>query len=154
MEEVDKSGKLKLTGSQFNSSICYVPVDITESASYVQDIVHEMNIRNLSTSDKTVAQMREVIRSHLTAERKMRELIEFIDEEGNRADVMNRIMRYVPCVMHCENRCGIKINEMLLAEGLSNSQGDLITINESNNLDTINKRENAFVDKVQKYLNN
>ena len=51
-EEVDKSGKLKLNGAQFKNSIDYVPVDITESASYVQDIVHEMNIRNLSTSDK------------------------------------------------------------------------------------------------------
>ena len=113
-----------------------------------------MNIRNLSTSDKSVAQMREEIWSNLAAKSEMRELVEFIDKEGNHADVMKQIMCYVPCVMHCENRCGIKIKEMLLAEGLLNAQGDLITINKSNNLDTINKCENVYVEKVQKYLNN
>ena len=51
MEEVENSGKLKLTGSQFKNSIDYVPIDIAESTAYVQSVVHEMGIRNLSTAD-------------------------------------------------------------------------------------------------------
>ena len=66
-----------------------------------------------STADKTVVQMRKEVRSHIQAESEMRELLKCIDEDGTRADMMKRIMRYVPCVMHCENRCGIKIREII-----------------------------------------
>ena len=120
----------------------------------MQNIVQEMNIRSLSTADKTVAQMREEVRSHLSAEAEMSELIEFIDEEGMRSDIMKHMLRYVPCVMHCENRCGIKIKEMLLVEGISNAQGDLISIDENGEHDTVSKQENAYINNVQKYLNN
>ena len=51
-----------------------------------------MNIRNLSTADKTVAQMQEKIQLHLESEVEMRELIKFIDKEGNRSDVMKQRM--------------------------------------------------------------
>ena len=36
---------------------------------------------------------------------------------------MKRIMTFVPCIMHCENRIGIKILTMLFIEGLSDYQG-------------------------------
>ena len=62
---------------------------------------------NLEELHSEVFQMREEIRTHLKAETEMRELIEFIGEESTRAEVMERIIRYVPCIMHAENRCGI-----------------------------------------------
>ena len=66
-----------------------------------------MELRNLQTAGKSVAQMREEIRTHLKAEGEMKELIDFISEESTRSEVMEHIIQYVPCILHAENLCGI-----------------------------------------------
>ena len=62
IKKVQKSGKLKLVGPQFKHSIDYLPADIEETMSFVQDLAHEMEICNLETAGKSVAQMREEIK--------------------------------------------------------------------------------------------
>ena len=150
IEEVKKHGKLKLVGLQFKHSIDYEPSNIEESMTFVQVLANEMRIRNLATAGKSVAQMREEVKSHLTAEAEMDELIQFIGEESTRSEVMSRILRYVPCILHCENRCGIKIFETLLMEGLSNAQGELLPDHSD---DTIGKRETTYIASVETHLN-
>ena len=51
-----------------------------------------MELRNPQTAGKSVAQMREEIRTHLKAEGEMKELIDFISEESTRSEVMERII--------------------------------------------------------------
>ena len=60
-------------------------------------------------------------------------------------------MRYVPCVLHFENRCGLKIMEMLLVKGLSNAQGGKIVLCPED--DTVMKRENRYIKKVEDVIN-
>ena len=104
IEKVQKSAKLKLVGTQFKHSIDYLPADIEETMAFVQDLAHEMEIRNLETAGESVAQiMKEEIENNLLAKNQMTELMEFIDEESSRSDVMSRIMIYVRCILHAEN---------------------------------------------------
>lgn len=151
LEKVKRSGKLKLKGSQFKDSIDYVPAHIEEIVAYLEVLGKEMEIRDLPTADKSASQMREIVRSHLLAEKQMVELIDFISQEGSRSEVMSRIMRYVPCIMHVENRCGIKMFEMVLSEGLSNAQGGLIYLNGDN--DTITKQQETYISEIEKHMN-
>ena len=141
---------MKLVGSHFKNSIDYEPSNINESMQFVQDLAHKMQIQNLVTAGKGVAQMIEEVKSHLTAEAEMDELIEFISKESTRSEVMKRIICYVPCIMHCENRGGIKKIETLLMEDLSNAQGELLPEHTG---DTISKRETTYIEGVEDFLN-
>ena len=78
-------------------------------------------------------------------------LIKHISEASVRAEAITRIMHYVPCVLHCKNRCSLKILEMLLVEGLSNAQaGNIVLCSED---DTIKKRESRYIEKVEEIIN-
>ena len=91
--------------------------------SFLQSLVTELQLQSKSTANKSLNQMREEVKLNLQAEQEMDELIKTISEESTRAEAMKRIMRYVPCILHYENRCGINFFDMLLIEGLSNAQG-------------------------------
>ena len=56
----------------------------------------------------------------------MCQLIEQISYSETRTEATKTIMQYIPCIMHCENCAGIKFLTMLLIEGISNSQGNLL----------------------------
>ena len=65
---------------------------------------------------------------------------------------MIHIMKYVPCVMHCENRIGLNIITMLLEEGLSYAQGDKepnIFGSENGKREKIKNREDSYIKQVQ-----
>ena len=74
----------------------------------------------------------------------MDELVKQIGENDTRTAVMEKIMQYVPCVLHLENRVALKILTMLLIEGISNAAAGNIT---SCNEDTIKQREISFLQK-------
>ena len=67
--------------------------------------------------------MRKEITEFLEQEKIMDELITQISECNNRADVIQRVITVVPCILHAENRVGLKIPTIILIEGLSNFQG-------------------------------
>ena len=125
MEEVGKRGKLKLNGSQYKNSIDYVPVDVPEGLAFMNLLVTEMEIRQKVTAGKTIHQMCAEVRENLLAEKEMSVLIKQISQAETRVQAMDHIMKYVPCVLHCENRMGLKILTVLLEEGLSLAQGNL-----------------------------
>ena len=94
--------------------------------------------------------MQSEIQLHLKDEEEMEELIELMGKETNRVDVMERIMQYVPCIMHAKNRIGIKILDTLLIEGLSNDQGGFL---EGNADETIGAREKSYIKDIKAVLN-
>ena len=55
----------------------------------------------------------------------MTELIEQLSHTQTRAKEIEKIMKYVPCVMHCENCMSLKIITMLLEKDLLYAQGDV-----------------------------
>ena len=76
-------------------------------------------------------------------------LVKKIGKSDTRAQDIDKIMQYLPCVMHLENRVGIKILTMLLIEGLSNAAGNEIPCC---NQATINQRKNSYLEKAGKII--
>ena len=152
MDKIDKKGVLSLMDSQYKKSIDYLPLTMDKSIEYMQRLVSEMNIRQRPTSGKTIHQMRAEVKECLIAERDMGHLIKQISQSETRVQAMTHIMKYVPCVMHCENRIGLKILTMLLEEGLSYAQGDEggnFSDSEDTQRDTIKHREESYIKKAQ-----
>ena len=94
-----------------------------ESLEFMELVVNEMDMRGQCIIDKNINQLCQEVKECLEAESRMKELINHISHSATRADAMDWIMHYVPCIMHCENRAGLKIFTTLLEEGLSNAQG-------------------------------
>ena len=67
MENIEKNGKVKLTGSQYKHSIDYSPTTMEESMNYMQQVVAEIELREKSTANKTLGQMRNEIKESLEA---------------------------------------------------------------------------------------
>ena len=111
MDKIRSEGKLKLIGSQFKNSVDYVLSDITESIEFSQAVVHELQIRGLDTARKTANSMRNEVRECHVSEEGTEELIAKISAAETRSEVMPNIIRYVPCIMHCENRCVINFSK-------------------------------------------
>ena len=88
---VDSKGKLKFIGSQYKNSIDYVPTTMEESLQFMANFMHELNIRDFTTAEKSLAVMRHEVKECLEAESEMRQLIEQIDNTGTR-EAMERIM--------------------------------------------------------------
>ena len=74
--------------------------------------------------------------------------MKLICESLTREEAMARIIIFVPCIMHCENRVGIKLLTMLLIEGLSNFQGANFAHLASTR--SQKEREQLFVESIEK----
>ena len=141
MNKVRRHGKLKLSDSHYKNSIDYLPANMDKSMEFIGLLMNKMTIRDRSPAGKTVPQMRKEIKACLEAEQNMDKLVKQISENDTRASVIERIMQYVPCILHLENRVAIKILTMLLIEGLSNTAAGSIDICSE---ETIKQREFLF----------
>ena len=122
MKKVRSEGKLKLGLENDKFSVDFVPNSVEESMLFVCLLKKEMRIRGRSTLRKNLNQMQSELKECLLAEQKMNQLIDQISQSSTREQAMERIMHFIPCIMHCENRVCIKILTMILIEGLSNYQ--------------------------------
>ena len=80
MENINKKGKLKLTGSQYQNSIDFNPTTMEESMEFMQNVVDEMELRERSTANKSLGQMRHKIKEFLQTEQNMTKLIDQINQ--------------------------------------------------------------------------
>ena len=70
-----------------------------------------MTLCSQSTAGETIHQMREEVKDCLIVEEKMSKLITQISQSETRVEAMEHIIKYVPCIMHCENCIGLKMRE-------------------------------------------
>ena len=133
-------------------SIDYSPTDIDKSMKFVQNLVQEMTLSGQDTAGKNVHQMTIEVKRHLKEEQQMDELIELISVEETRSEAMSKTIRYVPCILHCKNRWGIKFLELLSIEGLLNAQAGHIQVYDTAN-SSIKERENAYIKKFEDEIN-
>ena len=150
MEPVRKEGKLRLGPENDLKSVFFIPNTIEETMSFSSLLTKEMRLRNKSTLRKTLEQMQEELKQCLEVEKRMDELMKLICESSTRKEAMARIITFVPCIMHCENRVGIKLLTMLLIEGLSNFQGANFAHLASTR--SQKEREQLFVESIEKEI--
>ena len=120
MERVNREGEMTYGLENSHKSVNFVPTSLDGAAEFKRLLIKEMRLRGRSTLGKNLVQLQAEMQECLAAEVNMEKLIAKINEGKTREEAMERIMTFVPCIMHCENRIGIKILTMLFIEGLSN----------------------------------
>ena len=100
-------------------SIHYLPQTTTEKLTYSGYLNSELELRKLPNNGNMTSRQ-ERLRSHLILEEKIQNLKSDLDHCTPKDGALFLIYNAIPCILHMENRVGIKILTMLLVEGLSN----------------------------------
>ena len=149
MKKVRKEGKLKLGLENNKYSVDFVPTSVEESMSFAALLKKEMCMRSRSTLRKDINQMQAELKECLLAEQKMTQLLDQISQASTREQAIDKIIKFVPCIMHCENRVCIKVLTMILIEGLNNHQaGNFDGLEEQ----SMKEREENYIKKVEKVV--
>jgi hypothetical protein len=98
----------------------------------------ELELRSLDMTG-TLEEMRQRLRESLSHESRLRILLDQVSHCEGIAAALFFVMQAVPCILHCENRVGIKIFTMISIEGYSNAEAGLIL----NEISATNKKNVA-----------
>jgi len=66
------------------------------------------------------------LKQALDTESECSALMKKMEHCGNNEQAVFAVMNCIPCILHCENRVGLKILSMLLIEGISNAKKGLL----------------------------
>ena len=107
------------------ASIHYQPATGAKRLAYSRLINAELRLRDLSEIGNLL-ERRERLRSALVDEIRLKRLTETLHHCTPREGALFLLHRCIPCILHLENRVGLKFLYMLLVEGLSNCQKGLL----------------------------
>lgn len=129
-------------------SIHYSPVTVSQKQSLSRLFTNELILRGLSV-DGALEIRRERLRHALKGEATIERLSKEIAHGEVKEGAYFLLMSTLPCVLHMENRNGIKILSMLLVEGLSNAKKQLIYTN----VNAEGSRVTQFIAHVENIIN-
>ncbi|KAL7580544.1 hypothetical protein ACA910_003671 [Epithemia clementina (nom. ined.)] len=87
---------------------------------YSNIVNHDLGLRGMDISEGTLKERQERLQAHLILEWAYERTKSSVDvSKEQQAKALFLIPNTVPCILHAENRMGIKIVTMLLIEGLS-----------------------------------
>ncbi|KAI2497530.1 hypothetical protein MHU86_16984 [Fragilaria crotonensis] len=130
------------------TSIHFCPQNLSQSQSYAHLLTNELILRELNingTLETRRGRLHLALRDEATIARLSKEISHGEVKEGAYFLLMNTL----PCVLHMENRNGIKILTMLLIEGLSNAKKKLLYIK----VKAEGKRVSRFVSDIENLIN-
>ena len=110
-----------LSSTRNATSIQYVPINTLERHSFSQFLSNELMLRGLSMIGSLKCRQeksRDALRGEATIVRLAKEIAHGEVKEG----AYFLLMHTLPCVLHMENRNGIKLLTMILIKGLSNAK--------------------------------
>jgi hypothetical protein len=133
LERVDNESRLQLddveeaTPESFANptSIHYRPGSDDNKLKYGELVTRELIIRDMSPLGTLTVKIN-ALRKALCTEAKIRLLVTKLKHGTPAEGAMFLLIQAIPCILHMENRIGIKILTMLLVEGLSNAKAGLI----------------------------
>jgi hypothetical protein len=133
------------------SSIHFQPTTAAERQAFSNLLTKELLIRNLS--DKALltdlAERREALRDELRNELKTRDLIVQLKRSKPAENAFFTVINALPCILHCSNRCNLKLITLLLAEGLSHAKRKNIL----QDIKAEGNRVDSFIQKVEEIFN-
>ena len=80
----------------------------------------------------------------------MDDLMAQIIESTRHAEAIEHIMVFVPYIMHCKNRVGLKILTMIMIKGLSNYQGK--KFDHLEDINSLKEREKLYIKDIEKEI--
>jgi hypothetical protein len=114
--------EVPLVSSTTNAlSIHFLPQNALEMRAFSQLLSNELMLRNL-VNGGSIETRRETLRDSLKGEATIVRLTKEIAHGDVKEGAYFLLMNTLPCVLHMENRNGIKLLTMILIEGLSNAK--------------------------------
>jgi hypothetical protein len=130
------------------SSIFYAPTNDDEKDEFVDLLFSEIMLRQLPV-DGDMEELRQRLLYTLEFEDKYRANLKKLEHCFALEAAIIALSHRIPCILHAENRIGIKILTMILMEGFSNALEKIIFSNISSAKDRIT----AYAEKIQEMLN-
>jgi len=150
LEEILSSSKIKLfpnplspAHSTHKLSAHFVPRNDDERDEFVDLLVDELVLRGLSLTGE-LEELRQPLIVELEMEYKLKLHLHKLNHCDTLEACMIALLHKVPCILHCENRIGLKILMMLLIEGFSNAQLGYLYPHVRGEKDRIWRLQNAF----------
>jgi hypothetical protein len=114
-----------LSSTMDAASIHFIPTNTFEKQSFSRLLSNELMLRGLDISG-TLESRREKLRESLQGEATIARLAKEIAHGEVKEGAYFLLMHTLPCVLHMENRNGIKLLTMVFIEGLSNAKKKLL----------------------------
>jgi hypothetical protein len=108
-------------------------------------------MRNLSVMTGSAVIRRERLKDALEVEAEIRALVERIGHCENKEAAVFAVLNCVPCILHGENRIGLKLLTRLLVEGVANATKGMTYTAASMN--SANTRVDTFIKAVERIVN-
>jgi hypothetical protein len=109
-------------------SIHFIPQDDDDRDQFVELLSDELLVRHLSPRGE-LEELRDRLLQEVVLEEKLKSHLEKLLHCDRLTQCIIALLHKIPCILHCENRVGIKLLTMILIEGFSNVQQGLIFSN-------------------------
>ena len=158
MSVIEKESKLILFAEDdaecyANShSIDYLPTNKSEAQNFMSLLLEEGLLRELDVIDKSMEDLRLLLKGSLKKENNLVELKKRLDHCTIKEGISFVMLQFVPCILHLETRCGLKIITMLLREGLANARGN--KIESLKEVTSTVLREKTLMERIENVINN
>jgi hypothetical protein len=141
--------EVPLVSSTTNAaSIHFIPQNPAQMRSFSQLLSNELMLRNLDNGG-SIETRRESLLESLKGESTIERLTKEIKHGDVREGAYFLLMNTLPCILHMENRNGIKLLTMIVLEGLSNSKKKLLYVDDN----AEGTRVARFVSDVENIIN-
>jgi hypothetical protein len=124
--------------------IDFIPSRTSDKAMWARHITRELVKRSLPVTG-TLADRQQRLRSHLVNELRCRDVSHMLADSEPKDQAMYLVLQAVVCILHLENRIGLKSIESILRSGISNArEGTLEWIVTT----SINCRQEEYVQSI------
>ena len=129
LEEIDQNSVLKvITHDETEKisdprSIDYLPQSLEEASKFQDLLVEECLLRDMDIVDKTTSTLQSELKEALQNEAHLKKLKDRLKHCTPAEGMCFVLLQWIPCILHMENRIGIKFFTLLLIEGLSHAKG-------------------------------
>ncbi len=138
----------KVACARLSRSIHFQPSNQDEKDDFLDLLMDELILRGRSPVGE-VEDLRERLLVELQLEWKLRQHLKKLEHCTRLEQALIVLLHKIPCILHCENRVGLKLLSMLLREGFSNVQKGFLF----GHLRSEKDRIMAYAESIERILN-
>jgi hypothetical protein len=120
---VRRTGEVMILGDRYD--IDYQPSTANDKIIFSGHITDELGRRSMSHAG-TLQDRRQRLREQLVNEQRRREIVRMMAKSEPKENAMYLVLQAVVCILHLENRVGLKSIESILRSGLSNAKKGIL----------------------------
>lgn len=144
---VRRKGELMIEGDKFD--IDFKPSQQSDKAVWARHITDELASRSLPVTG-TLFDRQQRLQQQLVNEQRTRDITQMLADSEPKDQAMYLVLQAVVCILHLENRVGLKSIESILRSGISNAQKGLLDWTVANGA---SRRQDEYVLRITRTIN-